>query len=103
MQTNNNNNTNTYYDSRLDKHEILLEKIIEQQVRSDELIKMLSKRTEQHDEEIKNLKQYDIDVGKLLVGLSLRLSVGQWVFITAVGAGIVGLVTFFISTVTKLH
>jgi 3-hydroxyacyl-CoA dehydrogenase len=70
----------------LDKHERILEKLVEQQIRSEELLKATIERTQNHADEIKEIKESDVDVGKILERLKLKSDIIQWVVVVILTA-----------------
>lgn len=78
--------------NRLDRHDDLIAKLLEQQIRTEEQLGNLAKSTSQRfdddQEDIKNLQEYQLDSAKILSAMGVRLSVIQWIGIT-VGGGII--------------
>jgi hypothetical protein len=71
----------------LDKHERILEKLVEQQIRSEELLKATIERTQNHADEIKDIKEEGVTIGKILERLKLKSDIIQWfvvIILTAV-------------------
>lgn len=68
---------------RIDKHDELIEKLIEQQYKMEAILKELTTRTNLHEEELKEMRKTGIDVGKILEGMRVRFSIIQWLAVTA--------------------
>jgi len=75
-------------DPRLDRHEQIIEKLVEQQIRTEELLKATIERTKGHADEIKDIRKESVDIGKILEKMSLKFNILQWVVITILAAAI---------------
>lgn len=64
---------------RENKHEEIIERLVEQQIRSEDLVEALKTRTDQHAEEIKEIKKEAVDIGKVLEGMRIRFQIVQWI------------------------
>ena len=73
-------------DPRLDRHEQILEKLVEQQIRTEELLKATIQRTTDHAQEIKDIKKESVDVGKILEKMNLKFNIVQWLVVVILAA-----------------
>lgn len=92
-------------DARLDKHDELIAKLLEQQIRTEEQLQHLAKSTgdrfDDDQEDIKDLKGYKLDTAKILSAMGVRLSIIQWIGIT-VGSGLIlSLIGYIVAQVLK--
>jgi len=76
-------------DPRIDQHDHLLEKIVELQIRTDEQLKAMVRRSDAHDDEIRDIRKNEVDVGKILEGMKLRNDIAQWI-LGIIAASIMG-------------
>lgn len=78
--------------SRLDKHDLLFEKLTEGQTRLILVVETQSKRLDQHDADFKEMRKEQVDTGKILEAMKFKFSIGQWLL----GAGgLLGLAYLF--------
>ena len=75
-------------DPRVDKHEILLDKLVEQQIRIEEMLKVQIRRADAQEEALK--KKSDADVVKELELAKTLATIGQSMKIVQWAAGIIG-------------
>lgn len=75
-------------DNRLDRHDDLIAKLLEQQIRTEEQLQHIGKSIGENEDDIKDLQKYKLDTAKILSAMGVRLSVIQWVGIT-VGSGVI--------------
>lgn len=73
-------------DPRLERHEQILEKLVEQQIRTEELLKATIQRSADHAQEIKDIKKEGVDVGKILEKMNLKFNIIQWVVVAILAA-----------------
>jgi len=83
-------------DPRIDQHDHLLEKIVELQIRTDEQLKQMMKRSEVHDDDIRDIRKNEIIVGKILERLKMRNDIVQWILAVTATAVIGYLVLHFL-------
>lgn len=68
-------------DPRLDRHEQILEKLVEQQIRTEELLKATIQQQRDHAQEIKDIKKEGVDVSKILDKMVWKFTIVQWVVV----------------------
>ena len=83
-------------DPRIDQHDHLLEKIVELQIRTDEQLKQMTRRSEAHDDDIRDIRKNEVIVGKILERLKMRNDIVQWVLAVTATAVIGYLVLHFL-------
>jgi len=84
-------------DSRVDKHEILIEKLVEQQIRFEEMLKVQIKRADTQEAalalKIKDDTNKDLELAKTLEGMKVMFSGIKWFAAAAGGFLIVDLLS----------
>jgi len=73
-------------DPRLERHEIIIEKLVEQQIRTEELLKATIQRTAEYGQDIKDIKKEGVDIGKILEKMNLKFNIVQWVVVAIIAA-----------------
>ena len=73
-------------DPRLERHEQILEKLVEQQIRTEELLKATIQRTADHAQDIKDINKESVIIGKILEKMSLKFGIIQWVVVAILAA-----------------
>jgi len=73
-------------DSRLERHEQILEKLVEQQIRTEELLKATIGLQKDNTSEIKDLRKESVDVGKILDKMVWKFNIVQWIIVAVLAA-----------------
>ena len=76
------------YSARLDRHDELITKLLEQQIRTEEHIQQLVNSDAKDHKAIESVTARQYDSEKILSAMGVRLSVIQWIGVT-VGSGII--------------
>lgn len=75
-------------DPRIDKHDVLLDKLVEQQIRLEEMLKVQIRRADIQEEALK--KKSDTDTAKELELAKTLATIGQSMTMIKWAAGIIG-------------
>lgn len=82
-------------DSRVDRHDLLLEKLVEQQIRFEEMMKVQIRRVDAQEEALKKKTDNDIEkeieLAKTLKGMEVMFGGIKWFALTSGGLIIVDL------------
>lgn len=84
-------------DNRIDRHDELITKLIEQQIRTEEQIQHVAKSAEKTQEGVQNMQEVVQGHEKILSAMGVRLSMVQWIGITVGGSIIVSVIGFIVN------
>lgn len=88
-------------DPRIDRHDELIAKLLEQQIRTEEHIQHLLKADERDHKTIEDMGGRMYDAEKILSALGVRLSIVQWFGVTLGGGLIVAIIGYLVTQFLK--